>query len=102
MLSICTNAIVVLISRSPLDLSRRSKRRQRRDRERGRLAPALRQVAAERRAALVQVLHFRRFVGRVEERHVRRAASSVTGMLKRSRKLRSASVVSFLVWCGSG
>ena len=57
--SICTNAIVVEISRSPVALSSRSNVDSGGICERRRLAPALRQVAAERRAALVQVLHLR-------------------------------------------
>jgi hypothetical protein len=70
MFSSCTKAMVVLISRSPLDFSRRSKGRQLRHLERARLAAALRQVTTERSAALAHVLHFRRVLARMLERHL--------------------------------
>jgi hypothetical protein len=95
--SICTKAIVVEISRSPCPLSRRSKLRQRRHFERfGRLAPALRQVAAECAAALVQVLHLRAVFGGLKK--------GMLGQLSSDRDVEAVAesaqrvLVIFLVW----
>ena len=62
------------------------------------LRAAVRQVAAERLAALVQVLHLRRVVGRLVERDVGRAVVGDRDVEAVAEGL-DVLVVSFLVWC---
>src|SRR5207247_5638957 len=67
--SICTSAIVVEISRSP-ELQQPDEVRERRGRQRDRLAPPLRQVAAQRRAPRLQVFRLRAVVRETQVRHL--------------------------------
>ena len=93
-----TNAIVVEISRSPVPSSWDWNVSSGGTGERlVHALPALRQIAAERFPALLQVRDLRRVVGRLVERDVGTSSSEISSS-KRSRKARRASSFIFFCW----